>query len=117
MNGSHQKRRHQVPFSLKAAPDVGVFSGYAAVFNLLDEGGDVIAPGSFQNSIKSLAGKSLPLLWQHQPHEPIGNILSLKEDHHGLYVKARLALSLARAREATHLRSLEVKTCRRRNNI
>ncbi|WP_410318431.1 HK97 family phage prohead protease, partial [Klebsiella pneumoniae] len=37
----------EVPFELKAVDDAGNFEGYAAVFNNVDLGDDVILPGAF----------------------------------------------------------------------
>ena len=42
-------------------------------------------------------------MWQHDPTEPIGVIQAIREDRRGLYVKARLLLDVARAREALSL--------------
>lgn len=59
------------------------FAGYAAIFNRIDKGGDIIRPGAF-GSLK--AGLELPLLWQHDPNECIGNITYAAEDRRGLRV-------------------------------
>ncbi len=37
----------EVPFELKAVDEAGNFEGYAAVFNNVDLGDDVILPGAF----------------------------------------------------------------------
>jgi uncharacterized protein len=68
---------------LKSRGDDGwSFSGYASTFGNIDEGGDVVLRGAFENS---LAHRVPRLLWQHDMHEPIGRTLSLKEDDHGLH--------------------------------
>ncbi|MEK6542742.1 MAG: HK97 family phage prohead protease, partial [Pseudomonadota bacterium] len=38
------------------------FTGYAALFDVADRGGDVIRRGAFGD-----AGAPIPLLWQHDP--------------------------------------------------
>ena len=64
------------------------FAGYAAVFDRVDRGGDVVRAGAFARSLGR--GASVPLLWQHQAGRPIGRIEYLKEDRRGLRVIGRL---------------------------
>lgn len=69
------------------------FAGYAAVFGHVDRGGDVIAPGAFADSLKRRGtdgAVAVPLLWQHDPAQPIGVVERLSEDERGLRVVARL---------------------------
>jgi Escherichia/Staphylococcus phage prohead protease len=68
---------------LKSRGDDGwSFSGYASTFGNIDEGGDVVLRGAFTDSV---ARRVPRLLWQHDMHEPIGKVLGLKEDDHGLH--------------------------------
>lgn len=60
------------------------FAGYAAVFNKLDNGGDVIRPGAFARALQT--GASVPLLWQHKSGAVIGRIERIEEDGRGLRV-------------------------------
>jgi HK97 family phage prohead protease len=64
------------------------FAGYAALFDTVDRGGDLIRPGAFA---RTLAQGTVPLLWQHRPGRPIGRIDSLAEDRRGLRVIGRLS--------------------------
>jgi len=77
----------------------GVFSGLAAVYDRLDQDGDIIAPGAFADSLK--AHKPL-LLWQHDPASPIGKLVHLDDRADGLHMRAQLALS-GKGREAYEL--------------
>ena len=65
------------------------FTGYAAVFNNRDLGGDIIVPGAFK---KSLEDHGMPLLlFQHKMDDcPVGTITEAKEDRRGLWVKGEL---------------------------
>ena len=45
----------------------------------------------------------LPLLWQHDPRDPIGAILWAREDKRGLMVRAQVLPSLRRGAEALAL--------------
>ena len=90
------------PFKIKSFDDQGSFSGYASVFNELDDQGDRVVKGAFQNSIQKLIvhGQQPKMLWQHNFSEPIGTWEEVKEDDRGLRVQGRLILELRRAREA-----------------
>lgn len=67
---------------LKAGQDGWSFSAYASTFGNRDWGGDIIATGAFDKTLKS--GGFRPLLWQHDSHSPIGIETSLKTDTKGL---------------------------------
>ena len=84
------------------APD-GSFEGYAALFGRVDLGRDLILPGAFARSLAERGAGGVRLLFQHDPAEPIGTWASLAEDSRGLYVKGRLTLDVARAREVLAL--------------
>jgi HK97 family phage prohead protease len=58
------------------------FAGYAAVFDRVDRGGDIVRPGAFG----TVAGP-VPLLWQHQG-AAVGTIERIEEDARGLRVIA-----------------------------
>ena len=85
--------------------DGAVIEGYASLFGKTDRGGDVVEPGAYEMSLKSLAaaGRRVKMLWQHDPAEPIGIWDDVREDSRGLYVKGRLLTDVARAREAAAL--------------
>jgi uncharacterized protein len=77
----------------------GVFEGYGSVFNNIDGGGDLIAPGAFKKSLREWKqkGKFPPMLLQHGgfigPAEdgiPVGKYTEMIEDDTGLYVKGQL---------------------------
>ncbi|WP_172332221.1 phage major capsid protein [Mangrovicoccus sp. HB161399] len=83
--------------------EAGLVSGYASVFGgLPDSYGDVIAPGAYAASLKAHreAGTMPLLLWQHDPAQPVGRWLDLKEDAHGLHVSGQLILEAEKGREA-----------------
>ncbi|HKK35351.1 MAG TPA: HK97 family phage prohead protease [Paracoccaceae bacterium] len=83
----------------------GVLEGYASFFGAEDQGGDVVSPGAFAKSLAALkaAGRSVKLLWQHDPAEPIGVWDLVSEDARGLRVKGRLLAEVARGAEALAL--------------
>ena len=77
------------------------FAGYAALFDRVDRGGDVIRKGAFARAVAAGAER-LPLLWQHDPARPVGRIERIAEDSRGLRVIARLSAAQA-GREAAAL--------------
>ena len=77
----------------------GHFTGYASLFGVPDLGRDTVAPGAFAASLARRGAHGVRMLWQHDPAEPIGSWLSLREDARGLRVAGRLNLAVQRARE------------------
>lgn len=88
-----RKTELTIPFEVKAATDDGRIEGYGAVFDNVDYGLDRLEKGAFRDSLKARNGKALPMLWQHDPGEPIGTWDSIREDGKGLYVGGQLNLS------------------------
>jgi HK97 family phage prohead protease len=81
----------------------GTFAGYASLFGKPDLGRDVVMPGAFAESLRRRGAGGIRMLWQHDPNQPIGTWLEVREDARGLYVKGRLAPGVARAREVLSL--------------
>ncbi len=61
-------------------------SGYASLFGDADQGGDVVEAGAYAASLKAVAaaGRSIKMLWQHDPAQPIGIWDEVCEDARGL---------------------------------
>jgi uncharacterized protein len=81
----------------------GTFSGYASLFGTADLSGDVVMPGAFRASIAARRPAGIRMLYQHDPGEPIGVWLDIREDQRGLFVRGRLTLDVARGREVASL--------------
>lgn len=89
-----------VSFELKAADvdgEEGAFSGYGAVFNAEDDGGDLILKGAFKKSLAAwkAKGKLPKMLLQHGGYFgdgmlPIGVWTKMEEDSFGLKVEGKL---------------------------
>ncbi len=73
------------------------FAGYAAIFNRIDKGGDIIRPGAFGDLGE---GQSLPLLWQHDPRQQIGRVDHVREDRRGLRVIGTISTATRAGRDA-----------------
>jgi uncharacterized protein len=80
------------------APD-GTVEGYASLFGEIDQARDMVMPGAFAASLRKRGVRRVPMLFQHDPSEPIGVWLDLHEDPHGLFARGRLIPEVVRARE------------------
>ena len=81
-----------VPLDVKAVSDEGVIEGYGSVFGNVDSYGEIVMPGAFTGSLVDgkRKGRTVKMLWQHDPHQPIGVWEDLAEDSKGLWVKGRV---------------------------
>lgn len=96
---------HDIGFEIKEVKSSGAFAGYGSVYNVVDQGDDIVAPGAFADSLAELAAKNrMPaMLWQHNSAEPCGAYTLMKEDANGLYLEGKLALKTQRGAEAYEL--------------
>lgn len=81
----------------------GRITGYASLYNVTDHDGDQVVPGAFEVSLQEwkLAGRFVPMLWQHDISRPIGIWTHFKSDARGLLATGRLLLDdVQQAREA-----------------
>ncbi|TCT12660.1 prohead peptidase [Tepidamorphus gemmatus] len=79
--------------------DTGTITGIAWPFGTPDRVGDVIDPGAF-----ATAATPIPMLFAHDPAQPVGVWDSAIESAEGLTVKGRLLIDdVARAREVRAL--------------
>lgn len=81
-------------------PNTIRFAGYAAIFNRIDKGGDIIRPGAFGDLAE---GKSLPLLWQHDARQQIGRVDHVREDRRGLRVIGYVSTASKAGRAAAEM--------------
>jgi len=88
-----------------ALKDGAEIAGYASLFGAEDQGGDRVVKGAYAASLAKLAadGRSVKMLWQHDPTRPIGVWDEVREDGRGLFVRGRLLLDVQAAREAHSL--------------
>jgi hypothetical protein len=102
-----------VTLEVKAADDdgtTGMIEGYLSTFGNEDLGRDIVERGAFTKSLALATFKATqhgtsalyPLLFQHDPKDPIGAIVAAKEDAHGLRIKTRLNTTIEHGRQALH---------------
>lgn len=79
--------------------------GYASVFGVTDQGGDVVMVGAYRRSLERLKreGRAVIMLWQHDPAQPIGVWEEIREDQKGLWVRGRILTEVEKGREAAAL--------------
>lgn len=91
---------------IKSVAEDGTFEGLLSTYGNVDQGGDVVERGAFSKSLKDNGGK-VPMLWQHNPEEPIG-LLELLDGDEGLKCKGTLALEVPKAAEAYALMKRQI---------
>jgi uncharacterized protein len=82
-------------FEVKEVTASGNFTGYGSVYNVVDQGDDIVASGAFAESIEALmAKKRLPsMLFGHRAGElPVGAYQSMREDSTGLWLDGNIAI-------------------------
>lgn len=87
------------PHAPASITEAGAFEGYASLFDEPDLSQDVVRRGAFRESLARRGTGNIRMLWQHDPSEPIGIWTMIREDTRGLFVRGRLNLAVARARE------------------
>ncbi len=81
----------------------GTVEGYASLFGAIDQARDRVMRGAFAETLRLRGINRIPMLFQHDPAEPVGVWLELREDARGLYARGRLIPEVARARELLSL--------------
>lgn len=81
----------------------GTVEGYASLFGEVDHARDMIMRGAFMDTLATRSIRRIPMLFQHDPSEPVGIWLDLREDHRGLFARGRLIPEVARGRELLSL--------------
>jgi len=81
----------------------GTVEGYASLFGEVDQARDMVMRGAFAETLAARGIRRVPMLFQHDPSEPVGIWLDLREDHRGLLARGRLIPEVARGRELLSL--------------
>ena len=81
----------------------GTVEGYTSLFGEIDQARDMVMRGAFATTLAARGINCIPMLFQHDPAEPVGVWLELREDHRGLYARGRLIPEVTRGRELLSL--------------
>jgi hypothetical protein len=99
----HKPEIKAIACDLKAVESDGSFSGYVSRFNVVDLGRDLVLPGAFAASLAERGPRGIKMLFQHDPAEPIGVWLEVREDAFGLFARGRVLPEVERGREVLAL--------------
>jgi HK97 family phage prohead protease len=83
--------------------DDGTVEGYASLFGEIDQARDTVMAGAFAKTLAQRGIRRIPMLFQHDPAEPIGIWMELVEDHRGLRARGKLIPDVQRSREVLAL--------------
>ena len=80
-------------------------AGYASLYGIADQGGDIVQKGAYGRALERLfaKGRTVKMLWQHDPNTPIGVWEAVEEDGTGLHVRGRILTEVQAGREALAL--------------
>ena len=78
----------------------GTVEGYASLFGEIDQARDMVLRGAFADTLRTRGVNRIPMLFQHDPAEPVGVWLELREDARGLYARGRLIPEVTRGARA-----------------
>lgn len=97
-------KKSELFMKFEKVSDQGIISGFISKYGEIDSYGSTTVKGCFAEAIARVeAGEVIPVLWQHDPHEPIGKFKSIRETDEGPYAEIELDLNVARAKEAFSL--------------
>lgn len=88
-----------VEIDVKQVAEGGTFEGYASIFGNVDSGNDVCVSGCFRKSLQERPASRVKMLYQHNPHDPVGAWTAMSEDSKGLHVRGRVLTSTTRGRD------------------
>ncbi len=90
----------QIDFEVRFSDpgDGGEIEGTAVKFNTVDSYRTEFAPTAF-----NVSGRSIPMLWSHDPSQVIGSWSSFQVRDNGLTAKGKLNMSVAKALEVRSL--------------
>ena len=104
-NGAALETKYTALSGLSETGERGRIKGYASRFGEPDQSGDTVMPGAFTASLQRLqsSGRTVKLLWQHDPATPIGIWNKVLENDKGLWVTGEVLTDLEKGREAAIL--------------
>lgn len=89
------KKTLYLPLLKSGSDTAGTIVGYASVFGVKDEQGDIVIRGAFMNTLHTWRQKKAQpaMLWQHDMLRPCGVWQKTAEDPIGLLVRGTLGVS------------------------
>lgn len=88
-------------FDTKSLTDDGEFEGYASIYGNVDDGGDIVLAGAFDQSLRERPAGKVKMLLHHDTRKGVGTWNEIHSDGRGLFVRGKLLLSTVDGRD-TH---------------
>lgn len=98
-----QRETKRMNVELESVKLNGYFSGYASLFNEVDQSKDAVAYGAFRKSLQKRMASNIRMLFQHDPDQPIGVWKTIREDKKGLFVEGQITSGVKRSEEVLEL--------------
>jgi len=95
-----QEKTYGLEIKELGAKEEGAFRGYLSVFDIVDEGGDLVERGAFAKTLRKR--DVFPLLWGHCSQDPnflVGTFRALEDDR-GLLINAKFFRELEGGQDA-----------------
>ena len=99
----HMGFARKVKFDLKSLKKEGEFEGYASTFGNVDQGGDIVMAGAFDQTLSERPANKIKMLMYHDTRRPVGVWDQAYTDSKGLYVRGSLLLKTTEGRDAHEL--------------
>ena len=79
----------------------GEIEAYITTFNTVDKAGDIFLPEAFDEFLKSFdpETKKLPMLWEHDVRDLVGEWVELTKDAHGIKAKGIIYTDTTKGRD------------------
>lgn len=107
-----QLERKAIEFKADSLNEDGTFTGYASVYNNVDQGGDIVVPGAFDGWLSTWdkAADPIQMLWNHLYDSVLGIFTDAKSDTNGLKVWGALDLDTQDGREKySHMKKKAIR--------
>lgn len=98
---SRQISHARVEVKALGDPTRGIFAGNLSTYGNIDFAGDIVEAGAYDATIQA-KGTKRPLLWQHDPGEPIGSLEIVSTDE-ALRIEGHINRGTRRGEEAYSL--------------
>lgn len=110
INKKKLRKQFKATFKIKEVEEekgIGKFSAIASPFGNVDSYGDIVEPKAFDQWLSENKDGKVPLLWQHDIWNPIGNAY-VKKEKDGLHMIGEINLKVQQGKEAYELLKQDV---------
>lgn len=87
---SNKVEHKRIEFKVEGTTEEGVFTGVGSGFGNIDKGGDIVAPGAFDEFLQNNPPNVVKCLWQHEQSMSMGYYRELQPAGDGLRVQGKI---------------------------